>query len=59
MDYENVLRSMPKEIRDELRKILDKYDETYDVRYAEMAIELLERFEEEPAVKELVRKLRR
>lgn len=58
MDIEYALRNMPTEVRKKVKEIVDRYNKTGDQRYAKMAIEILERFDDS-SVRELVRTLKR
>ena len=59
MDIDRALSNMPREVRDKVREAIDKYKSTGNKGYAELAISILEKFDDEPAVLELVKTLKR
>ncbi len=58
INIDKAIRNMPRDVRDRLRELVDSYNRTHDYRYAEQAIALVADYDD-PAVKELVRTLRR
>ena len=59
MDIEYALRSMPRELREKVKEAIDKYNRTGNREYAELAISILQKFDNDSAVRELVRTLKR
>ena len=58
IDVDRALRNMPTEIREKLKQILGKYNQTGKTEYAKMAIDILIAFDDDPHVRDLVRRLR-
>jgi len=58
MDIRSVLEKMPRQIRDKVKEIVAKYLRTGDRCYAEIAIGILEEFDNESA-KELILALKK
>lgn len=59
MDIENALRNMPYELRNKVKEVVDQYNRTGNREYAELAISILQKFDDDYAVRELVRTLKR
>ena len=58
MDIEYALRNMPREIRDKVAEAVRKYQQTGNRSYAELAISILEEFDDS-STRELIKVLRR
>ena len=58
MDIERALRNMPSEVRDRVKTCIRKYYDTGKYEYAEMAISILEKFDDSE-IKELVKTLKK
>lgn len=58
LDIDNALRNMPAELRKKVREAVDKYYETGNRGYAELAISILEKFDDS-STREIIRTLRR
>ena len=59
MDIERSLRSMDKTNRDLVKKYVEAYKRTGDQKYAKEALAILENFDNDSDVRELIRTLKR
>ena len=59
MDIDRALRNMDSSNRDLVRDCIEAYKRTGDQRYAREAIAILENFDDDYEVKELIRVLKR
>lgn len=59
MDIDRALRNMDSSSRDLVRKNVEAYLRTKDVKFAREAIAILENFDDDLEVRELIRSLKR
>lgn len=58
MDVGRILENMPRDSRDACRQALENYKRTGDRRYADEVIAILQNFDDDSDVRELIRSLR-
>ena len=58
MDIDRALRNMPSDVRDRVKYAIERYKETGNREFAELAISILEKFDDSD-IKELVLTLKR
>ena len=59
MDIDRALRNMDRTTRELVKKYVEAYYRTGNVSYAREALSILENYDDDPDVKELVRVLKR
>ncbi len=59
MDIDRIIRNMPSSSREVLKEAINNYNRTHDRRYAEEAIAILQNFDDDDAVMELIKTLKR
>lgn len=57
-DLEPYIRSLPKEIRDRIEKLMDNYRRTGDLRVIDMIVAILEECDDNPKLLDLVKRMR-
>ena len=58
-DLSSILRNMPSNVRTLVERLVELYEKTGDRSYAEQILEIISAYDDEPAVRELERVLRR
>ena len=58
-DLDSILRNMPSKVRDLVEKLVEAYQRTNDREYAEQILRIIREYDDDPAVRELERALRR
>ncbi len=59
MDIKKIISKIPKDSREVLQNAVDNYFRTSDTKYAKVALAILENFEEDSDIKELVKVLKK
>ena len=55
----SILRNMPSNVRTLVERLVELYEKTGDRSYAEQILEIISAYDDDPAVRELERVLRR
>lgn len=58
-DLSSILRNMPSNVRTLVERLVELYEKTGDRTYAEQILEIISAYDDDPAVRELERVLRR
>ena len=58
-DLSSILRNMPSNVRTLVERLVELYEKTGDRSYAELILEIISAYDDDPAVRELERVLRR
>ena len=58
-DLSSILRNMPSNVRTLVERWVELYEKTGDRSYAEQILEIISAYDDDPAVRELERVLRR
>ena len=58
-DLSSILRNMPSNVRTLVERLVELYEKTSDRSYAEQILEIISAYDDDPAVRELERVLRR
>ncbi len=58
-DLSSILRNMPSNVRTLVERLVELYEKTGDRSYAEQILEIISAYDDDPAVRELERVLRR
>ena len=58
-DLSSILRNMPSNVRTLVARLVELYEKTGDRSYAEQILEIIGAYDDDPAVRELERVLRR
>ena len=58
-DLSSILRNMPSNVRRLVERLVELYERTGDRSYAEQILEIISSYDDDPAVRELERVLRR
>lgn len=58
-DLSSILRNMPSNVQTLVERLVELYEKTGDRTYAEQILEIISAYDDDPAVRELERVLRR